>query len=141
MARVAGMALVGCANSEGRSSGSSHGVGQDEKTRLCLRAIRRLGAAAGGGDGTAMAVDGGSGVSTMTGGSFAEAALDLACGVVEREWAGKKEEGSQNGASNAAEEVSTLVRKATWAEIVLFFAASKGLDRNHPSRMNSRMND
>lgn len=104
---------MGCANSEGRSSGGG-GVGQDEKIRLCLRAIRRLGAAtAGAGDGTAAnPVDGSPGVSTVAGESFAEAALNLACGVVEREWVGKREEGDQDGTSIAAEEVRKLLRKA-----------------------------
>ncbi len=107
-----------CAASEGRSSGgggSGGGLERDEKLRLCLKVIRRLVAGAGAGAAGAIPIaatlEGGSleidASSASAGRSFAEAALDFACGVVEREWLGKRREvdeaESQNGGGDAEE--------------------------------------
>lgn len=103
-----------CAASEGHSSGGG-GLERDEKLRLCLKAIRRLVASAGAGAAGAFPIcatlDGGSleidNLSATAGRSFAEAALDFACGFVEREWLGKRrkvgEAESQNVEGDAEE--------------------------------------
>lgn len=105
------MTLVECATGERRSGGGGGdgGVDRDEKIRLCLRAIRRLGAATAGAPCDAAACGtpaadkfvGGSSPEASSGpaarSSFAEAALDLTCGVVEREWVGKRGEGGRGG--------------------------------------------
>lgn len=101
---MAGMALVECAASVGRASGAGGGVERDEKVRLCLRAIRLL-SAIGGGDGTAGAAPAAGDVLAVArdrepavAQPFTEAALEFTCGVVEREWVGKRgERGEQEG--------------------------------------------
>ncbi|CAM9701088.1 unnamed protein product [Scytosiphon promiscuus] len=111
-----GMALVDCAVASKGRPNSGGGAEMDEKARLCLRGIRRLGRAAAlpGDKPTAAdtAVDGTSDPSS--GQSFPEAALDFTCGVVEREWLGKTgdrgdREGNQNDEDNADESIITLV--------------------------------
>ncbi|CAM9771003.1 unnamed protein product, partial [Laminaria digitata] len=95
-----GTALVECATSKGRASGGGGGgVGKNEKMRLCLRAIRLLvavPAAVGVGEGAKAATGDESNIggtaesaTASTRQPFAEAALELTCGVVEREWVGR----------------------------------------------------
>ena len=62
----------------------------DEKLRLCLRAIRRL-LSASSEDARSRGVE----TSSVAAQPFAEAALDLTCGVVEREWV--REAGARGG--------------------------------------------
>lgn len=73
--------MVKCANGTGKATKAS--IGQDEKLRLCLRAIRRLCAVTSAGNGAAAEMP------HPPTRPFAEAAFDLACGVVEREWLAK----------------------------------------------------
>lgn len=108
---MAGMALVECAASVGRASGAGGGVDGNEMVRLCLRAIHRLGAAGGGGDGgTAGAAPAAGDVLAQASDRepagaqpFAEAALEFTCGVVEREWVGKRGEMGQHEGDNGQE--------------------------------------
>ncbi|CAN0013817.1 unnamed protein product [Ectocarpus sp. 12 AP-2014] len=111
-----GMALVECAASVGRASGAGGGVERDEKVRLCLRAIRRLGAASGGGGGTAGAAPAAGDVLAATSNRepaaalpFTEAALEFTCGVVEREWVGKCGERGEQEGGDGHESIITLV--------------------------------
>ncbi|CAM9848799.1 unnamed protein product, partial [Hapterophycus canaliculatus] len=114
-----GMALVDCAVAgKGPSSGGG-GVKINEKVRLCLRAVRRLGSATeapAGEDSSAAGTfaRGGSDPSVTPAQSFPEAALDFTSGVVEREWLGKNGDrgeraGSQNDEDDAEESIITLV--------------------------------
>ncbi|CBN77464.1 expressed unknown protein [Ectocarpus siliculosus] len=112
-----GMALVECAASVGRASGAGGGVERDEKVRLCLRAIRRLGAAGGsGGGGTAGAAPAAGDVLAAASDrepaaaqQFTEAALEFTCGVVEREWVGKRGERGEQEGGDGQESIITLV--------------------------------
>ncbi|CAB1115581.1 unnamed protein product [Ectocarpus sp. CCAP 1310/34] len=111
-----GMALVECAASVGRASGAGGGVERDEKVRLCLRAIRRLGAASGGDGDTAGAAPAAGDVLAATSirepaaaQPFTEAALEFTCGVVEREWVGKRGERGEQDGGDGQESIITLV--------------------------------
>eukprot|EP00903_Cladosiphon_okamuranus_P014724 g13644.t1 len=125
-----GMALVECATSERRSDGGGGGgVDRDEKLRLCLRAIRRLGAATADSPGAASAASAAAAChspaaenledgipdapSELGARSFAEAALDFTCVVIEREWLGKRGEqggvGSQSEGGDKEESIIVLV--------------------------------
>ena len=98
------MSLVECASSEGRVGGAG-GIGQNDKVRLCLRAIRLLVAIDPvGGEGAAAATGGGvDGTAELSSASthqaFAEAAMELTCSVVEREWIGRVGGGGGSGES------------------------------------------
>ena len=97
-----------CAASESRAGGGG-GVGKNVKMRLCLRAIRLLVAVASIGGEDATAATGGDaggdagGTAKLSPAStperFAEAALELTCDVVEREWVGRPGMGGDSGES------------------------------------------
>lgn len=112
------MALVECAVASKGHSNREGAVKIGEKVRLCLRAIRRLGAAGDvpAGEDSAIAdavADDSSDPSVSAARSFPEAALDLTCGVVEREWLGKNgdrgERAGGQGDEDDAEEVRGFV--------------------------------
>lgn len=77
------MAVVKGANGAGKATKAS--IDQDEKLRLCLRAVHRLCTVASAGNGASNSA-GNPHESTRP---FAEEAFDLACDVVEREWLAK----------------------------------------------------
>lgn len=104
--------MVKCATSDGRARNGA--LGKDERLRLCFRAISGLCAAtasaapARGRDvRDALATDttvsdaGCSAKPSSSTSIFAEAALELVSGIVEREWLGKKGVGVSGEKANA----------------------------------------
>lgn len=101
------MAVVKCAASDGAARG---GLEKDETLYLCLRAVRKLWVAVPACNNraaAAAAVDGNTEPPPVSVQPCAEAAFDLACRVVEREWVGNCRlggEGSQSGSSKGGGE-------------------------------------